>query len=109
MVSKDRRSFLRAAGGAAIISGCKSVFGGPLLQAQASSPNATDAVHVYVDSRRVISPVDRNLFGSFLEHLGRAIYEGISDPGSQLSDASGFRKDVIDEIRRIGEIGRAHV
>ena len=41
---------------------------------------------------------DRNLFGSFLEHLGRAIYEGIYDPGSKLSDDNGFRKDVIDEI-----------
>src|SRR5256885_16560289 len=94
MVSRDRRSFLRAAGGAVIVSGCKSVFGGPLLQAQTSSPNATDAVHVYLDSRRVISPVDRNLFGSFLEHLGRAIYEGIYDPGSKLSDANGFRKEI---------------
>ena len=44
----------------------------------------------------------RNLFGSFLEHLGRAIYEGIYDPGSKLSDANGLRKDVIDEIRRLG-------
>jgi alpha-N-arabinofuranosidase len=57
---------------------------------------------MYVDSRRTISPIDRNLFGSFLEHLGRAIYEGISDPGSKLSDSNGFRKDVMDEIRHLG-------
>ena len=46
--------------------------------------------------------MDRNLFGSFLEHLGRAIYEGIYDPGSKLSDSNGLRKDVIDEIRQLG-------
>jgi alpha-N-arabinofuranosidase len=46
--------------------------------------------------------LDRNLFGSFLEHLGRAIYEGIYDPGSKLADSNGLRKDVIDEIRQLG-------
>jgi len=63
-------------------------------------------VRIYVDSRRTITPVgaplDRNLFGSFLEHLGRAIYEGIYDPGSNLSDSNGFRKDVMDEVHGIG-------
>ena len=47
-------------------------------------------------------PLDRNLFGSFLEHLGRAIYEGIYDPGSKLSDSNGFRKDVMEEMRKLG-------
>jgi alpha-N-arabinofuranosidase len=36
------------------------------------------------------------------KHLGRAIYEGIYDPGSKLSDSNGFRKDVMDEVRRLG-------
>ena len=57
---------------------------------------------MYVDSRRVTAPLDRNLFGSFLEHLGRAIYEGIYDAGSKLSDTNGFRKDVMDEVRQLG-------
>jgi alpha-N-arabinofuranosidase len=57
---------------------------------------------VYLDSRRTVAPLDRNLFGSFLEHLGRAIYEGIYDPGSKLSDSNGLRKDVVDEIRQLG-------
>jgi alpha-L-arabinofuranosidase len=42
------------------------------------------------------------VFGSFLEHLGRAIYGGIYDPGSKLSDSNGFRKDVLAEIRQLG-------
>ena len=61
--------------------------------------NAT--TRVYLDTRRTLPPLDRNIFGSFLEHLGRAIYEGIYDPESALSDANGFRKDVADEIKKI--------
>ncbi len=57
---------------------------------------------IYIDSRRTIAPLDRNLFGSFLEHLGRAIYEGIYDAGSPLSDENGFRKDVTQEVRQLG-------
>jgi alpha-N-arabinofuranosidase len=59
-------------------------------------------MRLYVDSRRTTSALDRNLFGSFLEHLGRAVYDGIYDPGSKLSDASGFRIDVMDEVRKLG-------
>ena len=55
-----------------------------------------------IDTQRTIAPLERNLFGSFLEHLGRAIYEGIYDPGSKLSDSSGFRTDVLNEIRQLG-------
>jgi alpha-N-arabinofuranosidase len=69
---------------------------------QTSPASSGDVTQIYVDSRRTISPLDPNLFGSFLEHLGRAIYEGIYDPGSSLSDANGFRKDVIDEVRQLG-------
>ena len=72
-----------------------------LAQAQTAAGSATSA-RVYIDTRRTIAPLDRNLFGSFLEHLGRAIYEGIYDPGSKLSDSAGFRKDVLDEIRQLG-------
>ncbi len=72
---------------------------GKSLFAQAT-PNAP--TRVYLDSRRTMSALDRNIFGSFLEHLGRAIYEGIYDPGSRLADSSGFRTDVADEIKHLG-------
>ncbi len=55
---------------------------GRLLSAQSSS-SAGQPARIFVDSRRTIAPIDRNLFGSFLEHLGRAIYEGIYEPGSK--------------------------
>ncbi|HLZ91700.1 MAG TPA: alpha-N-arabinofuranosidase [Candidatus Acidoferrum sp.] len=102
MTCIDRRSFLQQAGTAGIAWGTSSLLGASLFAAQ-TSPQSTDGtVRVYVDSRRAIAPLDRNVFGSFLEHLGRAIYEGIYDPGSQLSDSNGFRRDVANEIRQMG-------
>jgi alpha-L-arabinofuranosidase len=74
---------------------------GPFGFAQPAAKSG-DIARVYVDTRRTVAPLDRNLFGSFLEHLGRAIYEGIYDPGSSLSDGSGLRKDVIQEVRQLG-------
>src|SRR5215467_8582058 len=71
---------------------------GKTLFAQASNA----VTRVYLDSRRMAAPLDRNLFGSFLEHLGRAIYEGIYQPESKLADANGFRKDILDEIKHLG-------
>src|SRR6202142_510799 len=102
MFSDDRRRFLRQASTAGVAWSASRVFGGGSLFAQTKPMNAAQAVRIYVDSRRTIAPLDRNLFGSFLEHLGRAIYEGIYDPGSKLSDANGFRKDVMDEVRQLG-------
>jgi alpha-L-arabinofuranosidase len=98
MCRTSRRRFLQQA--SAVGAACSAeLLAGRSLFAQAK---ATGPVRVYVDSRRTISPIDRNLFGSFLEHLGRAIYEGIYDPGSKLSDSNGFRKDVLAEIHKIG-------
>jgi alpha-L-arabinofuranosidase len=99
MSGTSRRRFLQQAGivGAA----CSAdLLTGQALFGQAKV-SATSAARVYVDTRRTISPIDPNLFGSFLEHLGRAIYEGIYDPKSKLADENGFRKDVADEIRKL--------
>ncbi len=93
-----RRQFLQTSVAAAA-SASASLMLGKSLFAQAA-PNA--ATRVYLDSRRTSSPLDRNIFGSFLEHLGRAIYEGIYDPNSKLADANGFRKDMLDEIKHLG-------
>jgi alpha-L-arabinofuranosidase len=100
MFSGRRRDFLRQVSTAGIALYAKGLFG-PLLNAQTVAGGG-DVSRIYVDSRRTIAPLDRNLFGSFLEHLGRAIHEGIYDPGSSLSDASGFRTDVMDQIKKLG-------
>jgi alpha-L-arabinofuranosidase len=101
MFSDDRRRFLRQAVNAGMAWGMTSLSGGFFLRSQ-TSPRAGDTARVYLDLRRVTAPLDRNLFGSFLEHLGRAIYEGIYDPGSKFADANGFRKDVMEEVREMG-------
>ena len=49
-----------------------------------------------------IGQVDPRIFGSFIEHLGRAVYGGIYEPGHPTADAEGFRKDVIGKVREIG-------
>jgi alpha-L-arabinofuranosidase len=50
---------------------------------------------------RVTAPVDRRILSGFAEHLGRCVYGGIYDEGSPLSDERGFRKDVIEAVRRL--------
>ena len=105
--SASRRRFLKQTSNAGLACSATAILGGRALAANslgqaASSSSASTPARVFVDSRRTIAPLDRNLFGSFLEHLGRAIYEGIYDPGSKLSDSNGFRKDVLNEIRQLG-------
>ncbi len=96
----SRRRFLQHTSTLGLAWSANTLFGRLLAQTTPASSDQT--VQIFVDSRRTIAPLDRNLFGSFLEHLGRAIYEGIYDPGSKLSDSNGFRKDVLQEIRQLG-------
>ena len=49
-----------------------------------------------------VSRVDERLFGSFIEHLGRAVYGGIYEPGHPLADDLGFRTDVIEAVKKLG-------
>ena len=44
---------------------------------------------------------DFMIFGQFLEHFHRQVYGGVYDPGSRLADENGFRRDVIEALRRI--------
>jgi alpha-L-arabinofuranosidase len=97
---KGRRRFLRQAATAGLACSTNSILG-RFLSAQTQSSNSNEPSRIFIDSRRTISPLDRNMFGSFLEHLGRAIYEGIYDPGNKLSDANGFRTDVLNEIKQL--------
>jgi alpha-L-arabinofuranosidase len=47
-----------------------------------------------------IGPVDPRIFGGFLEHMGRAVYEGVYQPDSRWADKNGFRTDVLDALSR---------
>lgn len=48
-----------------------------------------------------ISAVDPRLYGSFIEHLGRAVYGGIYEPGHPTADGKGFRRDVLELVRAL--------
>ncbi len=50
----------------------------------------------------VVGPIDRRLFGSFVEHLGRCVYGGIYEPDHRTSDEHGFRGDVASLVRELG-------
>ena len=54
-----------------------------------------------LDKDYIISPIDRRLYGSFIEHLGRAVYTGIYEPAHPLADEQGFRRDVLDLVRKL--------
>ena len=56
-------------------------------------------LHLHTGFR--VGPVDPRVFGGFLEHMGRAVYEGVYDPDSAHSDEHGFRTDVLDALRRL--------
>lgn len=48
-----------------------------------------------------ISRIDKRVYGSFVEHLGRAVYGGVYQPGHASADEEGFRKDVLDLVREL--------
>lgn len=57
--------------------------------------------NLILDRDYVIGDIDKRIYGSFIEHLGRAVYGGIYEPGHPTADAQGFRRDVIDMVRKL--------
>lgn len=56
---------------------------------------------IKLDIERQIGEIDKNVYGNFVEHLGRCIYGGLYEPGSPLSDENGFRIDVIEATKAL--------
>ncbi|MCR4885096.1 MAG: alpha-N-arabinofuranosidase [Clostridiales bacterium] len=54
-----------------------------------------------MDRDYTISRIDPRMYGSFIEHLGRAVYGGIYEPDHKTADAEGFREDVIDLVKKL--------
>jgi alpha-N-arabinofuranosidase len=96
----DRRNFLAQLGsaGAALMAGSWL----PSLGFAQTSGLARGPARTTINRARVRADLDRRLLGSFLEHLGRAIYTGVYQPDSPLADDNGFRSDVIDEVKTLG-------
>jgi alpha-L-arabinofuranosidase len=96
MQLSSRRKFLKQAAksGAAVVAGSWLARTG---LAQGPAP-----AKAMIDQSRVRADLDRHILGSFLEHLGRAVYTGVYEPDSKFSDEHGFRKDVIAEVKELG-------
>lgn len=56
---------------------------------------------IKLDLDRTLGPIDRNIFGGFVEHLGRCVYGGIYDPNSPLADETGLRSDLRHALARL--------
>ena len=54
---------------------------------------------LHLHTRYQVGPVDRRIFGGFLEHMGRAVYGGVYDPESPRADSHGWRTDVLESLR----------
>ncbi|GAA0413646.1 alpha-N-arabinofuranosidase [Microbispora corallina] len=61
-----------------------------------------DSAKLTLDPAFAIGPVERRLFGTFVEHMGRSVYTGVYEPGHPDADESGLRRDVIDLAREMG-------
>lgn len=96
LMHSNRRQFLTqmgAAGAALMSSTWLTNFG----FAQTRGP-----ARAVINQARYRSDLDRRLLGSFLEHLGRAVYTGVYQPESPLADERGFRTDVIGAVKQMG-------
>ena len=54
-----------------------------------------------LDKDYAIGQIDPRMYGSFIEHLGRAVYGGIYEPDHPTADENGFREDVIAKVREL--------
>lgn len=55
-----------------------------------------------VDRDFPLAPLDRRMFGVFVEHLGRCVYTGLYEPGHPTADERGFRNDVAELTKELG-------
>lgn len=51
--------------------------------------------------KRITGKRNPMIYGQFIEHFHRQIYDGIYDPSHPLADEDGLRTDILDAMRRI--------
>jgi alpha-N-arabinofuranosidase len=66
------------------------------------SLHTAHTARITLDPAFRIGSIDRRLFGSFVEHMGRCVYTGIFEPDHPRTDDLGFRQDVLDLARELG-------
>jgi alpha-N-arabinofuranosidase len=60
-----------------------------------------EKTHINLHTQFKIGQVAPGIFGGFLEHMGRAVYEGVYDPDCEHADKDGFRTDTLGALRRL--------
>jgi alpha-N-arabinofuranosidase len=95
-ISSSRRRFLAGLGSAGAMLATAS-----WMDAIGYAQAGRSAARALIQQPRVRADFDRRVLGAFLEHLGRAVYTGVYQPGSSLADANGFRTDVVREIKEL--------
>jgi alpha-N-arabinofuranosidase len=97
MTSASRRRFLSTLGRAGAL-----LATGSWLDSIGYAQVSRGPARAIIQQPRLAANFDRRVLGAFLEHLGRAIYTGVYQPGSPLADSRGFRSDVIREVKELG-------
>jgi len=97
MTPSSRRRFLAKLGGTGAMLATES-----WLDAIGYAQGVRGSARALIQQPRVRADLDRRILGAFLEHLGRAVYTGVYQPGSPLADSSGFRSDVVREVKEVG-------
>ena len=64
--------------------------------------NMAKKAELLIEKDLKIADIDERIYGSFIEHLGRAVYNGIYQPGHKEADEDGFRRDVLDLVKELG-------
>lgn len=62
---------------------------------------STLKARMIIDKAFRIAEVDQRIYGSFIEHMGRAVYGGIYEPSHPTADARGFRGDVKQLLKQL--------
>lgn len=81
------------------------LFGSLLLAGTVPGPlPAAETALIKVDLDRTIGAIDPNIYGSFLEPISRGdrpdiVYGPLYDPASPRSDANGFRREYLQQVR----------
>ena len=70
-----------------------------ICQSDVAPVTGANSVSVFKDAQ--LMKYDPMIFGHFIEHFHRQVYGGLYEPGSELSDENGFRKDVIAALQEI--------
>ena len=63
--------------------------------------NTNNTTLIHLHTAFTVDEVDPRIFGGFLEHLGRAVYEGVYEPSSPHADDLGCRTDVLGALKRL--------